>query len=113
MDSISDNVLLHLPFKLYRLLFHEGFDFFFTLMHLQGCLPNGQKIAVKRLSGQSMQGEEQFRNEILLVAKLQHRNLASLLGYCSEAEERLLVYEFVGNGSLDHFIFGITFSLFS
>lgn len=55
-----------------------------------------------------MQGEEQFRNEILLVAKLQHRNLVCLLGYCSEAEERILVYEFVHNGSLDHFIFGIT-----
>lgn len=70
-------------------------------------LPNGQEIAVKRLSGYSLQGEVEFKNEILLVAKLQHRNLVSLVGFCSERKERILVYEFVGNGSLDHFIFGI------
>ena len=64
---------------------------------------------MKRLAGHSMQGEEEFMNEIMLVAKLQHRNLVSLLGFCSEAEERILVYEFVGNGSLDHFLFGKIF----
>ena len=64
---------------------------------------------MKRLAGHSTQGEEEFMNEIMLVAKLQHRNLVSLLGFCSEAEERILVYEFVGNGSLDHFLFGKIF----
>ncbi|KAJ9154142.1 hypothetical protein P3X46_027509 [Hevea brasiliensis] len=71
----------------------------------KGMLPNGQEIAAKRLSGYSDQGEEEFKNEILLVAKLQHRNLVSLIGFCSEGTERILVYEFVRNGSLDHFIF--------
>ncbi|KAJ9154143.1 hypothetical protein P3X46_027510 [Hevea brasiliensis] len=71
----------------------------------KGMLPNGQEIAVKRLSGYSAQGEEEFKNEILLVAKLQHRNLVSIIGFCSEGTERILVYEFVRNGSLDHFIF--------
>ena len=55
----------------------------------------------------SGQGVLEFKNEILLMAKLHHRNLVKLQGFCLEGNERLLIYEFVSNGSLDQVIFGM------
>lgn len=75
----------------------------------QGRLQDGKEIAVKRLSIHSGQGNAEFKTEVLLMTKLQHKNLVKLFGFSIKESERLLIYEFILNTSLDRFLFGILY----
>ncbi|KAI3956468.1 hypothetical protein MKX01_016881 [Papaver californicum] len=72
----------------------------------KGKLRDGRAVAVKKLSLRSEQGEPEFLGEVRMITSIQHKNLVRLLGCCSDGSQRLLVYEYMKNGSLDSVLFG-------
>ena len=72
----------------------------------KGFLESGVKVAIKRASADSLQGADEFRNEIELLSRVHHRNLLGLIGFCFEEGEQMLVYEFMPNGTLRDYLSG-------
>ena len=77
----------------------------------RGKLLDGQLIAIKRSKQGSMQGGLEFKTEIELLSRVHHNNLVGLVGFCFEKGEKMLVYEFISNGTLSEALYG-TFNMF-
>ena len=78
----------------------------------KGCVPDGKAVAVKQLKAGSAQGEREFKAEVEIISRVHHRHLVSLVGHCISDNERLLVYEFVPNKTLEHHLHGKVIFLF-
>lgn len=84
-----------------NLLGQGGFGF----VH-KGVLPDGREVAVKSLKSGSGQGEREFQAEVEIISRVHHRHLVSLVGYCIAGQQRMLVYEFVPNKTLEFHLHG-------
>ena len=73
----------------------------------KGVLPNGKEIAVKSLKTGSGQGEREFQAEVEIISRVHHRHLVSLVGYCIAGGQRMLVYEFLPNSTLEYHLHGL------
>lgn len=78
----------------------------------KGILPNGKEIAVKSLKSNSGQGEREFQAEVDIISRVHHRHLVSLVGYCIAESQRMLVYEFVANNTLEYHLHGVINDLY-
>lgn len=101
--SFKEIILATNNFSNSNMLGHGGFGNVY-----KGTLEDSTEIAVKRLSKGSGQGVMEFRNEVVLIAKLQHKNLVRLLGFCIHGDEKLLIYEYLPNKSLHAMLFDAT-----
>lgn len=72
----------------------------------RGVLPNGKEVAVKQLKAGSGQGEREFQAEVEIISRVHHKHLVSLVGYCMSGAQRMLVYEFVPNNTLEFHLHG-------
>jgi len=72
----------------------------------KGWLPDGKIVAVKQLRAGSGQGEREFKAEVEIISRVHHRYLVSLVGYCVSEQQRILIYEYVPNGTLHHHLHG-------
>ncbi|XP_052196080.1 cysteine-rich receptor-like protein kinase 25 [Diospyros lotus] len=97
--SLDDLIIATNNFSFSNLLGRGGFGTVY-----KGRLPDGEKIAVKKLANGSVQGLE-FFNEVKVLLNMQHRNLVRLLGCCVEGDQRMLIYEYLSNKSLDTILF--------
>lgn len=73
----------------------------------KGVLSNGKEVAVKSLKLDSGQGEREFQAEVEIISRVHHRHLVSLVGYCISGQQRILVYEFIPNQTLEYHIYGM------
>ena len=77
----------------------------------KGVLPNGKEIAVKSLKSGSGQGDREFQAEVEIISRVHHRHLVSLVGYCVAGGQRMLVYEFIPNNTLEYHLHGMSLVL--